>query len=47
MVVAVPSDHADAAIELLNTEGENAWKIGTIENATANEEQVELRGLEA
>ena len=47
MVVAVPADQANAAIELLEAEGEKAWKIGSIENAEANEEQVELRGLEA
>jgi len=47
MVIAVPADQADAAIELLATEGEKAWKIGSIENAEANEDQVELRGLEA
>jgi len=47
MVVAVPADQVDAAIELLEAEGEKAWKIGSIENAEANEEQVELRGLEA
>lgn len=47
MVVAVPAGQADAAIKLLEAEGEKAWKIGSIENAEANEEQVELRGLEA
>jgi len=47
MVIAVPADQADAAIELLEAEGEKAWKIGSIENAEANEDQVELRGLEA
>jgi len=47
MVIAVPADQADAAIELLAAEGEKAWKIGSIGNAEANEDQVELRGLEA
>ncbi len=47
MVIAVPADQAVAAIELLEAEGEKAWKIGSIENAAADEEQVELRGLEA
>jgi phosphoribosylformylglycinamidine cyclo-ligase len=47
MVVAVPADKADAAIELLAAEGEKAWKIGSIENAEANEDQVELRGSNA
>jgi len=47
MVIAVPADQADAAIKLLAAEGEKAWKIGSIENAEANEDQVELRGLDA
>ncbi|MFT5717327.1 MAG: phosphoribosylformylglycinamidine cyclo-ligase [Oleiphilaceae bacterium] len=47
MVIAVPADQADAAIALLAAEGEKAWKIGSIENAEANEDQVELRGVEA
>ncbi|MFT6266712.1 MAG: phosphoribosylformylglycinamidine cyclo-ligase [Oleiphilaceae bacterium] len=47
MVIAVPADQADAAIALLAAEGEKAWKIGSIESAEANEDQVELRGVEA
>lgn len=47
MVIAVPADKAEAAIALLQQEGENAWVVGQIEAATAGEEQVELRGLEA
>jgi phosphoribosylformylglycinamidine cyclo-ligase len=47
MVVAVPADQADAAIVLLEAEGEKAWKIGSIEDAKANEDQVELRDLDA
>jgi len=47
MVIAIPADQADSAIALLEAEGEQAWKIGSIENAPADEEQVELRGLDA
>ncbi|GAA0786738.1 phosphoribosylformylglycinamidine cyclo-ligase [Marinobacterium sediminicola] len=47
MVIAVPADKAEAAIALLQAEGENAWLIGQIETAAEGEEQVELRGLEA
>ena len=47
MVIAVPADQAEAAIALLEAEGEKAWKIGSIENASADEEQVELRDLSA
>ncbi|GAA0682261.1 phosphoribosylformylglycinamidine cyclo-ligase [Marinobacterium maritimum] len=47
MVIAVPADKAEAAIALLQGEGENAWLIGQIEAAGEGEEQVELRGLEA
>ncbi len=40
LVVALPKDQADAAVELLKAEGENAWVIGEIANAEAGEEQV-------
>jgi phosphoribosylformylglycinamidine cyclo-ligase len=43
MVIAVPADKADAAIALLQGEGESAWLIGQIEAAAEGEEQVELR----
>ncbi|GAB0151981.1 phosphoribosylformylglycinamidine cyclo-ligase [Marinobacterium sp. BA1] len=43
MVIAVPADKADAAITLLQAEGESAWLIGQIEAAAEGEEQVELR----
>ena len=43
MVIAVPADKADAAIALLQAEGESAWLIGQIEAAAEGEEQVELR----
>ncbi|MCW8332903.1 phosphoribosylformylglycinamidine cyclo-ligase [Vibrio sp. SCSIO 43135] len=43
LVIALPKDQADAAVELLNAEGENAWVIGEIANAAAGEEQVEIK----
>ncbi len=42
LVVALPADQADAAVKLLQQEGENAWVIGTIAPAQADEEQVEI-----
>ena len=47
MVICVPADAADNALNLLKDAGEEAWLIGTIENAADGEEQVELRGSEA
>lgn len=47
MVICVPADAADNALNLLKDAGEEAWVIGTIENAADGEEQVELRGSEA
>lgn len=46
MIAAVPADKADAAIALLNAEGEQAWIIGHIEDAVEGEEQVDLVGVE-
>ncbi len=43
LVVALPKDQAEAAVELLKAEGENAWVIGEIANAEAGEEQVEIK----
>ncbi len=43
MVVALPKDKVDAALSLLNAEGEQAWLIGEIANRDGNEEQVEIR----
>lgn len=43
LVVALPKDQADAAVQLLQDEGENAWVIGEIANAEAGEEQVEIK----
>lgn len=45
MIIAVPADRADEAIELLNKAGETALKVGVISQASADEEQVELQGL--
>ncbi|GAB2666412.1 phosphoribosylformylglycinamidine cyclo-ligase [Vibrio panuliri] len=42
LIVALPADQADAAVKLLQQEGENAWVIGTIAPAQADEEQVEI-----
>jgi phosphoribosylformylglycinamidine cyclo-ligase len=46
MIAAVPADKADAAIALLNAEGEQAWIIGHIEDAVEGKEQVDLVGIE-
>ncbi|EOX4945360.1 phosphoribosylformylglycinamidine cyclo-ligase [Vibrio alginolyticus] len=43
LIVALPKDQADAAVALLQEEGENAWVIGQIAQADANEEQVEIQ----
>ncbi|GAM73081.1 phosphoribosylformylglycinamidine cyclo-ligase [Vibrio ishigakensis] len=43
LIVALPQDQANAAVELLKAEGENAWVIGQIAQATADEEQVEIK----
>jgi len=45
MVLAVPKALAEEAINLLQTEGEIAWKMGHITLVDENEDQVELRGL--
>ena len=42
MVVALPSDKVDAALKLLNAEGEKAWHIGNIAKRNGDEEQVEI-----
>ncbi|USH03106.1 phosphoribosylformylglycinamidine cyclo-ligase [Grimontia kaedaensis] len=44
LVVALPAEQAQKAIDILNQEGENAWLLGTIESAAAGEEQVEIKG---
>lgn len=45
MIIVVDQEQAQAAIDLLNAEGEKAWQIGLIAEASADEEQVELQGL--
>ncbi|MDO3384556.1 phosphoribosylformylglycinamidine cyclo-ligase [Gilvimarinus sp. SDUM040013] len=45
MILAVPADQADAAIELLTNAGETALKVGVISDAADGEEQVELQGI--
>ncbi len=42
MVVALPADKVDAALDLLAAEGEKAWLIGAIAERQGNEEQVEI-----
>ncbi|MGF1702778.1 phosphoribosylformylglycinamidine cyclo-ligase [Photobacterium makurazakiensis] len=42
LVIALPQEQADQAINILNAEGENAWLLGSIANADASEEQVEI-----
>ncbi|NGN98624.1 phosphoribosylformylglycinamidine cyclo-ligase [Grimontia sp. S25] len=44
LVIALPAEQAQKAIDILNQEGESAWLLGTIENAAAGEEQVEIKG---
>lgn len=45
MIVAIPEDKASAAVTLLNAEGEQAWIIGQIEDATEGDDQVDLVGI--
>ncbi len=40
MVIALPADQAEKAVELLKAQGEDAWLIGQIEDAAEGEEQV-------
>ncbi|WP_286238217.1 phosphoribosylformylglycinamidine cyclo-ligase [Neptuniibacter halophilus] len=47
MVICVPAEKQDEALKLLADAGENAWVIGSIAAAAADEEQVELAGLGA
>jgi len=43
MVIALPAEQAEKAVNLLNELGENSWLIGKIEAAEENEEQVEIK----
>lgn len=42
LVVALPKEQANAAVQLLQKEGENAWIIGEVAQANKGEEQVEI-----
>ena len=44
MIIALPEDKADAAVALLNAEGEHAWIIGDIQPQKEGEEQVQFTG---
>ncbi len=44
MIIAVPASEQENALNILRAEGEEAFVVGHIENATAGEEQVELKG---
>ncbi|EPJ49495.1 MAG: phosphoribosylaminoimidazole synthetase [Osedax symbiont Rs1] len=44
LVICVPSDQQQQAIDSLKASGENAWLIGKIATAAAGEEQVEIDG---
>lgn len=43
MVIALPAEQAEKAVEILSQQGENSWIIGKIEAADENEEQVEIK----
>jgi phosphoribosylformylglycinamidine cyclo-ligase len=42
MILVVPQDKLAQSLEILKAQGENAWHIGAIDNATEGEEQVEI-----
>lgn len=42
LVIALPKEQANAAVQLLQKEGENAWIIGEVAQANKGEEQVEI-----
>ena len=42
MIIALPADRVEAALSLLNAEGEQAWLIGKIASRDGEEEQVEI-----
>lgn len=43
MIIAVPSDQVSKSLEILSAHGENAWLIGNIQTASADEEQVVIK----
>lgn len=47
LMIVVPADKADAAIALLNAEGEQAWLIGEVAERQGDEAQVEFTGQRA
>jgi phosphoribosylformylglycinamidine cyclo-ligase len=42
MVIAVPQEHAERAVDVLTAAGETAWNIGHIATAADDDEQVEI-----
>ncbi|MCJ8300958.1 MAG: AIR synthase-related protein, partial [Pseudomonadales bacterium] len=44
LVICVPAEQQQQALQSLADNGENAWVIGTIATAAENEEQVEIVG---
>ncbi|RZF81626.1 phosphoribosylformylglycinamidine cyclo-ligase [Pseudoalteromonas sp. CO325X] len=44
MVIAVPADKLEQSLSILKDAGEDAWHIGEIQDAGADEEQVEILG---
>ena len=42
MIIALPAEQVDSALALLKAEGEQAWLIGAVADAAANEAQVEI-----
>jgi phosphoribosylformylglycinamidine cyclo-ligase len=47
MVICVPSETTDTALKILQNNGEHAFVLGTIEQCTEGQEQVQLQGLTA
>ena len=47
LIVVVPEDKADAAVALLNAEGEQAWVLGDVVARNGDEAQVEFVGQRA
>ena len=45
MVICVPAETVEKAIDFLNNQGENAFMLGTIEASKPDQEQVQLLGL--
>ena len=42
MIIALPAEQVDSALALLKAEGEQAWLIGAVADAAANQAQVEI-----